>query len=167
MFKLSNEVSFINIFYSGAVQIPQNLVSKPAVRCIMSTSVRKYSKMWTEQIETKVYGGKILTMSIFLTPCSTAGASLGSLQDGCKMSSKSHKFPKVSFDFQSLVQTIPLRTGALHPLNISAGANAPAAPVLTRPLYYHNVSKFYFLVASLGLKVQYVFENLRSTNSKI
>ena len=50
------------------------------------------------------------------------------------MSSKSHKFPKVSLDFQSLVQTIPLRTGALHPLKISAGANAPAAPVLTRPL---------------------------------
>ena len=39
MFKLSNEISFINTFYSGAVQIPQNLVSKPAVRCIMSTSV--------------------------------------------------------------------------------------------------------------------------------
>ena len=51
------------------------------------------------------------------------------------MSSKSHKFPKVSFDFKSLVQTIPLRTGALHPLKISAGANAPTAPVLTRPLY--------------------------------
>ena len=70
--------------------------------------------------------------SIFLF--SHPGASLGSLQDGCKMSSKSHKFPKVSFDFKSLVQTIPLRTGALHPLKISAGANAPAAPVLTRPL---------------------------------
>ena len=63
-----------------------------------------------------------------------AGASLGFLQDGCKMPSKSHKFPKVSLDFQSLVQIIPLRTGALHPLQISAGANAPAAPVLTRPL---------------------------------
>ena len=50
------------------------------------------------------------------------------------MPSKSHKFPKVSLDFQSLVQIIPLRTGALHPLQISAGANAPAAPALTRPL---------------------------------
>ena len=49
------------------------------------------------------------------------------------MPSKSHNFPKVSLDFQSLVQKIPLRTGALHPLQISTGANAPA---LMRPLTY-------------------------------
>ena len=46
------------------------------------------------------------------------------------MSSKSHKVSKVSLDFQSLVQTIPV-TGALHQLQISGGANAPTATVLT------------------------------------
>ena len=72
--------------------------------------------------------------SLFCNNVYESEAALGSLQDGCKMSSKSHKIPKISLDFQSLVQIVPLRTGALHPLKISAGANAPTAPVLTRPL---------------------------------
>ena len=70
------------------------------------------------------------------------------------MSSKSHKFPKVSFDFKSLVQTIPLRTGALHPLKISAGANAPAAPALTRPLI--SVTTVVAFPSEAG-KIQWIF----------